>query len=388
MTGLFEKCWKQIALAACLCLFSLEASAETISAVRLWDAPERTRVVFDLSGPVNYNFFELSNPDRVVIDVDGSKFTGEVPVGSKLGQFVRGFRVGKQPKAVRFVLDLKNKVDPKHFTLGPNELYGDRLVVDLYPETGVAKPKDSGEKPRKNNEFIVVIDAGHGGEDPGAIGAKKTREKTLVLQIAQRLKKAIDAEPGMRAELTRKGDYYIPLRKRTRIAVQENADLFVSIHADAFKKKSAHGISVFALSQRGATSERARVIANKENSSDLFGGTNFGSRDDVLVGVLADLSLTEQIERSLDVGQMVRVGLKNVGPLHGHAVEQAGFVVLKAPSIPSILVEVGFITNPNEERKLKTKQYQYKLVKGIKSAIVQYANKYPWDQERWRSASN
>ncbi len=357
--------------------------AVEITDIRAWNSPERTRVVFDLSAPIQYQLLSISNPDRLAIDISHGNFTGKMPKKSLLGPYVKGIRFGRHQKKVRFVVDLKQKVKTKDFTLGPNEIYGYRLVIDI------SGSKVKKKKPRpKNNEFVVVIDAGHGGEDPGAIGSAKTKEKKLVLKVAKKLKKSLDAQPGIRAELTRKGDYYIPLRRRTQIASELNANLFVSIHADSFTKKSANGISVFALSQRGATSERARLIANKENLSDLLGGEYLGNKDNVLVSVLADLSLSEQIERSLDLGSMVRSQLSNVGKLHGHGVEQAGFVVLKAPQIPSILVELGFISNPTEEKRLNTTAYQDKLVKHITRGIVQYAKKYPWDQDHWRTAKN
>jgi len=368
-----------------LCLACSEAIAVDVSDIRSWNAPERTRVVFDVSSEIDYDFIALGNPERIVIDIQGGEFSGQLPSSSELGRYVKGMRFGRHQGKVRFVLDLKQKVNAKHFTLGPNEIYGHRLVVDLHDiQPQQANPK----QPRKKREFVVVVDAGHGGEDPGAIGSAKTYEKKLVLEIARRLEKSLDAQPGIRAELTRTGDYYIPLRRRTKIASDLNANLFISIHADSFTRKSAAGISVFALSQRGATSERARVIANKENSSDLLGGVNLKDKEDLLVSVLADLSLSEQIERSIDLGSMVRTKLSTVGKLHGNGVEQAGFVVLKTPQIPSILVEVGFISNPTEEKRLKSASYQKKLVKQITDGVVQYAKKYPWNQDNWRTARN
>ena len=378
----------RLALSLCLMALPMQPWAATVNEVRAWNSPERTRIVFDLSKSVRYNLFELSSPERIVIDVTSSKFFGKVPDKTKLGPLIRSIRVGEHDGAVRFVIDLSNKVNYKHFTLQPNEIYGDRLVVDIHPlgqTTAISQEKKS---KRKKSDFLVVIDAGHGGEDPGAIGAKKTFEKHLVLEIAKRLKKYLDAQPGIRADLTRKGDYYIPLRRRTQIAIEKDADLFVSIHADAFTRRSARGISVFALSNRGATSERARVIANKENSSDMLGGENLAEISDDVVEVLADLALDKQIERSLDIGAKVRYRLSSVGKMHGNAVEQAGFVVLKTPQIPSLLIEVGFISNPTEESKLKTSSYQNKIVKGIGQAVVQFAKENPWSQVDWRTENN
>ena len=374
----------QLALAG-LALVAMNSFAASVNDVRVWDSPERTRVVFDLSKPIKYKIFSLDNPHRVVVDIAKSNFTGQLPDASKLGERVLRIRTGARGDGTRFVLDLGSKMRSKHFTLKPIKSYGDRLVVDIYSES---KPKQTIKPRSADDKLVVVIDAGHGGEDPGAVGAKKTLEKELVLKIAKYLKKELDAVPGIRAELTRKGDYYIPLRKRTKVATDLNADLFVSIHADAFTRRSAHGISVFALSTRGATSERARVLANKENAADVVAGENLSHKEPDVAEVLAGLSFDAKIDRSISLGSMVRMRLSRVGRLHGNDVERAGFVVLKAPSIPSILVEVGFISNPAEERKLRTRAYQKKIAKEIKTGIVEYAKKHPWGQEKWRSASS
>ena len=374
----------QLALAG-LALVAMNSFAANVNDVRVWDSPERTRVVFDLSKPIKYKIFSLDNPHRVVVDIAKSNFTGQLPDESKLGERVLRIRTGARGDGTRFVLDLGSKMRSKHFTLKPIKSYGDRLVVDIYSES---KPKQTIKPRSADDKLVVVIDAGHGGEDPGAVGAKKTLEKELVLKIAKYLKKELDAVPGIRAELTRKGDYYIPLRKRTKVATDLNADLFVSIHADAFTRRSAHGISVFALSTRGATSERARVLANKENAADVVAGENLSHKEPDVAEVLAGLSFDAKIDRSISLGSMVRMRLSRVGRLHGNDVERAGFVVLKAPSIPSILVEVGFISNPAEERKLRTRAYQKKIAKEIKTGIVEYAKKHPWGQEKWRSASS
>ena len=374
----------QLALAG-LALVAMNSFAASVNDVRVWDSPERTRVVFDLSQPIKYKIFSLDNPHRVVVDIAKSNFTGQLPDASKLGERVLRIRTGARGDGTRFVLDLGSKMRSKHFTLKPIKSYGDRLVVDIYSES---KPKQTIKPRSADDKLVVVIDAGHGGEDPGAVGAKKTLEKELVLKIAKYLKKELDAVPGIRAELTRKGDYYIPLRKRTKVATDLNADLFVSIHADAFTRRSAHGISVFALSTRGATSERARVLANKENAADVVAGENLSHKEPDVAEVLAGLSFDAKIDRSISLGSMVRMRLSRVGRLHGNDVERAGFVVLKAPSIPSILVEVGFISNPAEERKLRTRAYQKKIAKEIKTGIVEYAKKHPWGQEKWRSASS
>ena len=230
-----------------LVLFSADAFAIVISDIRVWNSPEHTRLVFDASSSVNYDLIPLSNPERLVVDIKRGHFIGVLPPTSKLGPNVKKIRFGVHKNKVRFVVDLRRKVEVKDFKLGPNEIYGHRLVIDI------ANPKAKQKKKkvrRKSKEFVVVIDAGHGGEDPGAIGHRKTYEKRLVLEVAKRLRKSLNAQPGIRAELTRKGDYYIPLRRRTQMAVDLNANLFISIHADSFTRKSAAGISVFALSQR------------------------------------------------------------------------------------------------------------------------------------------
>ncbi len=373
-----------MAFLACLVLPTSQLWAATVNEIRAWNSPERTRVVFDLSESVFYKIFELKSPSRIVIDIAPGKFSGKMPKKSNLGPLIGSIRVGGEEGKVRFVIDLDTKASYKDFVLPPNEVYGDRLVVDIRP---LELPKSIERKPKaaKKTDFLVVIDAGHGGEDPGAIGARKTYEKHLVLEISKKLEKYLDAQPGIRADLTRTGDYYIPLRKRTRIAIEKNADLFISIHADSFTRKSAHGVSVFALSNKGATSERARVIANKENSADMLGGENLSNVADDVFKVMADLALNKQIERSLDIGAKVRMRLSNIARMHGNHVEQAGFVVLKSPQIPSLLIEVGFISNPAEEKKLKTSSYQDRLVKGIGKAVVQFARESPVD---WRTASN
>ena len=377
--------YARLVLLAAIAIYSIQAQAATINEVRIWDSPERTRVVFDLSASVNYNTFTLNNPDRIVVDIEHSKFRGKLPNKSKFGPYIEAIRTGKQKDAIRFVFDLKAKVTYKHFDLGPNEIYGDRLVVDIF-SASPPKKIERKEKPKTKSEFLVIVDAGHGGEDPGAIGAKKTFEKHLVLQIAKKLKKYLDAQPKIRAELTRTGDYYVPLRRRTQIAIDRDADLFLSIHADAFTRRSANGVSVFALSTKGATSERARLIANKENSSDLMGGEDLSHHDDDVADVLADLALDRQVERSVYFGDKVRVQLSKIAKMHGNYVDQAGFAVLKAPQVPSILVEVGFISNPAEEKKLKTNSYQDRIVKGIGQAVVQFEKNNPWKETK--TASN
>ncbi|WP_312358340.1 N-acetylmuramoyl-L-alanine amidase [Stutzerimonas balearica] len=379
-------------------------AATDVQSVRLWRAPDNTRLVFDLSGPVKHNVFTLEAPDRIVIDVTGASLKAQLSGLPLENTPVAALRAG-QPDAdtLRVVVDLKAPVSPKSFALAPNQQYGHRLVVDLYDQPGGAaadtrlpvntapavpvapvSPTLPAVKlpatPTSKRDIVIAIDAGHGGEDPGAIGPGKIYEKTVVLQIAKELQRQINAEKGFRAELVRTGDYFIPLRKRTEIARKKGADLFVSVHADAAPRSSAYGASVFALSDRGATSETARWLADSENRSDLIGGAGNVSLDDkdrVLAGVLLDLSMTASLSSSLNVGQKVLSNMGRITPLHKRRVEQAGFMVLKSPDIPSILVETGFISNPSEARKLQTRSHQQALARSIHSGVKQFFHENP-----------
>lgn len=354
-------------------LVAANVQAVDVLEIRTWHGPERTRYVFDLSAAIQHKVDEIGNPNRLVIDITDGKFKGELPSGEKTGPYVDKVRFGQHEGYVRFVLDLTTRIRYKDFYLAPYSTKGHRLVIDI---ESTEKSEQVAASP-VSNKFIVVIDAGHGGEDPGAIGKRKTHEKKVVLAIAKKLKKEIDAMPGMHAELTRTGDYYISLRKRTSIARSHKADLFISIHADAFHKRSAHGISVFALSDRGATSEEAKWLANKENSSDFIGGTNLGDYPDTVAQTLMDIQTSWQQARSLELGEIIRSELKKVGKVRGTQVHQAGFVVLKSPDIPSLLIETGFISNPGEENKLRDPAYQSKIAKGIARAIKIISEKYP-----------
>jgi len=379
-------------------------AATDVQSVRLWRAPDNTRLVFDLSGPVKHNVFTLEAPDRIVIDVTGASLKAQLSGLPLENTPVAALRAG-QPDAdtLRVVVDLKAPVLPKSFALAPNQQYGHRLVVDLYDQPGGAaadtrlpvntapavpvapvSPTLPAVKlpatPTSKRDIVIAIDAGHGGEDPGAIGPGKIYEKTVVLQIAKELQRQINAEKGFRAELVRTGDYFIPLRKRTEIARKKGADLFVSVHADAAPRSSAYGASVFALSDRGATSETARWLADSENRSDLIGGAGNVSLDDkdrMLAGVLLDLSMTASLSSSLNVGQKVLSNMGRITPLHKRRVEQAGFMVLKSPDIPSILVETGFISNPSEARKLQTRSHQQALARSIHSGVKQFFHENP-----------
>ena len=388
---------------------TVDALAVTqVKSVRLWRAPDNTRLVFDLSGPVQHSVFTLSAPDRLVIDINGATLAAPLNVATSNTPISSVRSAQRTPTDLRVVVDLKKSVTPKSFTLAPNAQYGNRLVVDLYdqeadaiaasapppapapvqtPATTPAVPVSPAQPaiklppvPSGKRDIVVAIDAGHGGEDPGASGSRGQHEKDIVLQIAKELQRQINSEKGFRAELTRTGDYFIPLRKRTEIARKKGADLFISIHADAAPSRAAFGASVFALSDRGATSETARWLADTENRSDLIGGAGNVSLDDkdrMLAGVLLDLSMTATLSSSLNVGQKVLGNMGRITSLHKQRVEQAGFMVLKSPDIPSILVETGFISNNNEAAKLATASHQQALARSIHTGVRQYFQQNP-----------
>lgn len=358
------------------------ASKTTIDSVRLWRAPDHTRLVFDLSGQVEHKIFTLDNPQRLVIDVKQTAFATK-PSQLKLANTpITELRSAQfDGDNLRIVLELREKINPRSFVLDRNEQYGDRLVIDLYDRAKHSE-KTVGDAllGQKSRDIVIAIDAGHGGEDPGAIGPKRLREKNVVLAISRVIQSMVDREPGFRAVMVRDGDYYIPLRKRTDIARKHRADLMISIHADAFKQASANGASVYALSTRSASSETARYLAKRENRADLIGGVGVLSlldKDKVLAGVLLDLSMTATLESSLGVGTHVLKSMDGVTRLHKKRVEQAGFVVLKSPDMPSILVETGFISNPKEARRLSQPAYQQKMAKAIFSGVKRYFQQKP-----------
>jgi N-acetylmuramoyl-L-alanine amidase len=358
------------------------ASKTTIDSVRLWRAPDHTRLVFDLSGQVEHKIFTLDSPQRLVIDVKHTAFATK-PSQLKLANTpITELRSAQfDGDNLRIVLELREKINPRSFVLDRNEQYGDRLVIDLYDRAKHSE-KTVGDAllGQKSRDIVIAIDAGHGGEDPGAIGPKRLREKNVVLAISRVIQSMVDREPGFRAVMVRDGDYYIPLRKRTDIARKHRADLMISIHADAFKQASANGASVYALSTRSASSETARYLAKRENRADLIGGVGVLSlldKDKVLAGVLLDLSMTATLESSLGVGTHVLKSMDGVTRLHKKRVEQAGFVVLKSPDMPSILVETGFISNPKEARRLSQPAYQQKMAKAIFSGVKRYFQQKP-----------
>jgi len=359
-----------------------------VQGVRLWHAPDSSRLVFDLTNMQEHKIFPLSSPNRLVIDIDNSKMLDSLKdLDLNVGP-IKKVRWGmRDKKDLRIVLDLRETVEAKSFPLPPNQQYSHRLVVDLVPKSGALRPLeltkpviDAQQAQATTRDIIIAIDAGHGGEDPGAIGHGGIYEKKVVLAIAKKLKALLEREKGFKPYLVRTGDYYIGLRERTRKARLANADLFISIHADAFSSHRASGSSVFALSQRGATSEAARWLADKENSSDLIGGVggvSLDDKEDLLAGVLLDLSMTASLSVSLDLGQMVLNSMGGVAKLHKRKVEQAGFAVLKSPDIPSLLIETGFLSNPGEARKLKTSSYQGQLASAIHKGIKRYFMQSP-----------
>ena len=356
------------------------AADKRINGVRLWRSPDKTRLVFDVSGSVKHSELTLNNPQRLVIDVADAKLKTSLKGLSLKDTPIKQIRHGvRNGNDLRVVLDLSTKVTSKSFLLKPNSTYGHRLVVDLFDGDTARKPIVQ-PKPTGLRDIVVAIDAGHGGEDPGAIAHGGGYEKHVTLAIAKRLAAMINKEKGFKAVLVRTGDYYIGLRQRTRIARDSNADLFVSVHADAFNDRRANGASVYALSRRGATSETARWLAQKENASDQIGGEDgisLSDKDDVLAGVLLDLSMTSTLSSSLEVGDKVLKNMSTINRLHKKQVEQAAFAVLKSPDIPSILIETGFISNPTEAKKLKNSRHQRDMANAIFKGLKYWFHQKP-----------
>ena len=381
----------------CSVLASGWVHALQLSATRLWPSPDYTRITLEAAQPVAHKYFTLSNPERLVIDLEGvEKGAALDALAAQLSAddpYIGAIRVGiNRPGVMRVVLDLKAAVKPSVFQLPPLGEYGHRLVLDLYPaqagditwNPAVPQPAMVEQQrpakpgvPQYARLITVAIDAGHGGEDPGAIGPAGTYEKHITLSVAKNLKQKIDAQDNMRAVLIRDGDYFVPLAQRVNKARAVKADLFISIHADAFIKPHARGSSVFALSENGATSVAARWLAKKENDADLVGGINVDVKDPFLKRTLIDLSQTATINDSLKLGNAVLKEIGGVNTLHKAQVEQAGFAVLKAPDIPSILIETAFISNPEEERRLNDSAYQNQLVDAIVVGVRNYFDKHP-----------
>jgi N-acetylmuramoyl-L-alanine amidase len=351
------------------------ARAVEVRAVRLWASPEGTQVVLELSGTAKHSLLMLKNPDRVVLDVSGAHLSATAQKPPAAG-VVKEVRMARRPSGeLRVVLDLTRPIRAKSFLATPNDRYGYRLVVDL----GGAVAAVAADAPIKAEharpearDLVIAIDAGHGGEDPGAIGMHGTREKDVTLAIARALERYVDAEPGMRAVLTRNGDYFVPLRDRMRRARAQQADLFVSIHADSIRDRAVDGSSVYILSQRGATSEAARWLAERENAADLIGGVSLEGKGDLLASVLLDLSQTASLSASETAAEHVLHQLNLVGEVRKPLVQQAGFMVLKSPDIPSMLVETAYISNPAEEQRLRGVAHQAKLAAAIHQGLKEY----------------
>lgn len=355
-----------------LLLCATLAQAATVENIRVWSESGRTRVVLDLSGPVEHKIFTLRGPDRLVVDLEDSRLADALGDPEGLGT-VSGIRTGRRADGdLRVVLDLNAAVRSRSFTAGPNGKYGDRLVIDLHRESAPQAVKRASELQRPGRDVVVAVDPGHGGHDPGAIGRGKTREKDVALAIARNLAERLNREPGMQAVLVRNGDYYVDHRERMEIARRAKADLFVSIHADAVNDRRAKGASVYALSLKGASDEAAMRLAQRENASDLVGGVSLADKDQVLASVLLDLSQNSALSASLDVGAEVISELAKVGAMHRRTVQQAGFLVLKSPDVPSILVETAFISNPAEEQKLKSQAHKDNLSNAILAGIRKY----------------
>ena len=370
--------WQGAGLALVLVL---PVQAAEVLDVRLWRAPDHTRVVFDLSEPVSHSLLELDNPRRLVVDMPDVRLLEaltDLPLENTPIDRVRsGVREGDD---LRIVFDLAAQIRPKSFPLAPNERTGHRLVLDLFDvgsEGEDSQDVKSVEQLSDRRDIVVAIDAGHGGEDPGALGPKKLQEKKVVLAIARKLQAKLRDTPGLKPVMIRDGDYYVSLRGRRDLARKHQADLFVSIHADAFRQASANGASVYALSTKGASSTAAQYLADRENAADLVGGVRLSDKDDVLAGVLADLSMTATLDTSLSLGARVLGEIDDIAKLHKRKVEQAGFAVLKSPDIPSILVETGFISNPGEADRLNTSAYQNKMASAIHDGIVVWFKSHP-----------
>lgn len=369
-----------------LLLVALPATAAELRDVRVWDGPENTRVVFDLSGSAAHRVFTLDNPHRVVIDLEGvdRSALGDGPPENSV---IRGLRSARQPDGrLRVVLDLASEVRASSFALRPQADYGHRVVVDL---AAAGQRADGGLRAEaaeeaaiqpvarlESKDIVIAIDAGHGGEDPGARGPSGLKEKDVVLAIARRLARLVEAQPGFRPVMIRDGDYYVGLRERVAKARQAQADLFVSLHANAFTDSSVQGSAVYTLSRSGASSEQARWLAQQENEADLIGGVQLSGKDDTLAHVLLDISQSAAIEASVDAGNRVLQSIGNLNRLQRGEVQRAGFMVLKAPDIPSMLVETAFITNPGEERKLGTADFQQRVAGAIFEGVKGYFENY------------
>jgi N-acetylmuramoyl-L-alanine amidase len=373
-------------LASAAFALPFSVSATQIRQARLWRSEDKVRLVFDLSGPVSYKTFTLSAPERLIIDVSGASLGGDFSQLALNDTVIRAIRSGPFGQGdTRIVLDLNNPVLLNSFLLAPQDGQSHRLVLDLVSAKPIQiAPKVPRETPQisahPKRDIIVVVDPGHGGKDPGAVGAKGEREKDVVLSIAQMLAKRLKKEKGFDVKLVRNDDFFVPLRKRVAIARQHKADIFISVHADAAPRLTASGASVYCLSEGGATSATARFMAQRENGADLLGATsllNLKDKDPMLAGVILDMSMNATIAASLQLGSTVLGSLADITTLHQKRVEQAGFAVLKSPDVPSILVETGFISNARDSQRLVTARHQQAVADGLFNGLQRYFEKNP-----------
>ena len=394
-------------LASAALALPFSVNATQIRNARLWRSDSKLRLVFDLSGPVQYKTFTLSAPERIIIDVSGARLEGNFSQLALENTPIKSIRSGHfGQNDTRIVLDLTSPVQLSSFLLGPEGAQGNRLVMDLghdvlsRPPVQLAAAAPLAKEPpaqnpgrdRSKRDIMVVVDAGHGGKDPGAVGSKGEREKDVVLSIAQLLAKRLKREKGFDVRLVRNDDFFVPLRKRVDVARKYNADMFISVHADAAPRLTASGASVFALSENGATSATARFMAQRENGADLIGATsllNLKDKDPMLAGVILDMSMNATIAASLDLGHTVLGSLEGITTLHQKRVEQAGFAVLKSPDVPSILVETGFISNSRDSQRLVTARHQQAVADGLFDGMKRYFERNPpagsyvaWRQEQ------
>lgn len=362
------------------------AAQVAVEGLRVSTAPDQTRLALHVDGAVSHRIFTLSDPERVVLDIPGARLKAQLPPVDPQDAILVGLRSGVRDQGeLRIVMDLKQPVRVKSFPLGPEGDQGHRLVVELIPKgpsSQRGKDRDAAPPPPRGRApaarpVLVAIDAGHGGQDPGAIGARGTLEKEVTLAIARRLEALVKKEPGMRPLMIREGDAFVHLHQRIQKAREAKADLFISIHADAFTNPNVRGSSVFTLSERGATSEAAKWLADRENSADQLGGVDLKSSDDVLANVLLNMSQNATLEHSGEAAGAVLRNLSRLGDTHRGQVQKAGFVVLKSPDIPSMLVETAFISNPEEEARLTTPAHQQRLAEAILAGIKAYFRKYP-----------
>jgi len=365
--------WVKASAVAALLAIGATATAATVQSIRSSSGPDGTRIVFELSGPAEHRVFSLADPDRVVIDLANSTARGGLRLDGPSGP-VRAVRAGAQPGGdLRVVLELDLAAKPKSFLLPPQEQYGFRLVVDLPPaEAQAVVRRAPAVTTDRGRDVVVVIDAGHGGADPGASGRGGAREKDVVLAIARKLSAEINGQPGMRAVLVRDGDYYVSHRKRMEIAHEARADFFISIHADSYRDPDAKGATVYVLSQKGASDEAASLLAQRENASDLIGGVSLADKDQVLARVLLDLSQSAALNASISAGQRLIRRMSAVTAMRRREVQQAPFLVLKSPDIPSVLIETAYISNPREEASLRSAKFQSALAVALRQGIVDY----------------